>query len=471
MSRSTLSIIIALGATAFTSGGCFAPWSGAPATPMTQAATTSATVAAGNDSKTPRPMAQASEAVTSIVPAAATIPSADLAGVLDKLQEVRDIDPAAEQVLLRQLRTTPTESWPLVAEQFRASLAYREQLKAASTTPSEQAEPVVPAGILSRPLSTSGAQPHGEAVGFQADVTINADESTRQQPTAPPWGDDAQAHQAVAMRATPPDASSVFQAGYSGVGDAGDALPTEDRKGDEIGRDWQQWLKLAEDDLSQRVAPSPTTTAEVHQHVSLRILRLLTGETEKALEPIPHIAPMEQDYWSRQLFALATYLDHHSLPDDKRRAAASVTHLDEAAGYLRELGSLSIRNLSFCKKVFGYGAVEPYPVDSFSPGEHVSLYVEVENFHSQPTEKGFCTSLGSTYEITNQEGARVGGGEVPDVNDCCRSRRRDFHIEYGLTLPEKLAPGRYQLQLVIKDRQSDKIGHSTAAFEIRGPVP
>ena len=52
--------------------------------------------------------------------------------------------------------------------------------------------------------------------------------------------------------------------------------------------------------------------------------------------------------------------------------------------------------------------------------------------------------------------------------DLVRSRRRDFHIQYGLSLPEKLAPGRYRLQLVVKDRQSDKIGHATASFEIRG---
>jgi hypothetical protein len=231
--------------------------------------------------------------------------------------------------------------------------------------------------------------------------------------------------------------------------------------------DWQQLIEHAAKDLKSRVAPSPSTTAEVHQHVSLRMLQLMAGDTEKALEPIPHISPVEQDFWSRQLFALATYLDHHSQPDDKRRAAASVTHLDEAVSHLRELGSLSLRNLSFAKKVYGYGAIEPFEKDVFSPGEQVSLYVEIENYHSQSTEKGYCTSLGSTYEILNDEGQRVSGSEFPDVDDCCRSRRRDFHIQYGLSLPEKLAPGRYRLQLVIKDLQSDKRGHATVEFEIR----
>jgi hypothetical protein len=227
-------------------------------------------------------------------------------------------------------------------------------------------------------------------------------------------------------------------------------------------------VNQAADDLSHRVTDSPTTTAEIHQHVSLRMLRLLAGDTERALEPIPHISPAEQDYWSRQLFALATYLDHHAQPDDKRRAAASVIHLDEAVANLHELGSLTLRNLTFCKNVYDYGAYDTYDSDRFSAGQQVSLYVEVENYHCQSTEKGFCTSLGSTYEILNEKGDRIDGGEFPDVEDCCRTRRRDFHVQYGLALPAKLAPGRYTLQLIVKDRQSDKLGHATAAFEIAG---
>jgi hypothetical protein len=235
---------------------------------------------------------------------------------------------------------------------------------------------------------------------------------------------------------------------------------------DDLG--WQQHVERAAEHLSKRVVDSPSTTAEIHQHVSLRMLWLLAGDTEKALEPIPHITPGEQDYWKSQLFALATYLDHHAQPDDKRRAAAAVIRLDDAVTNLRQLGSLTLRNLSFCKNVYGYGSLEPFGADRFSPGQQVSLYVEVENYHSRSTEKGYCTSLASTYELLDDKGERVGGGEFPDVDDCCQSRRRDFHIQYGLALPEGLAAGHYQLELVVKDRQSDKIGHATASFEIRG---
>jgi hypothetical protein len=34
--------------------------------------------------------------------------------------------------------------------------------------------------------------------------------------------------------------------------------------------------------------------------------------------------------------------------------------------------------------------------------------------------------------------------------------------------PDTIGPAKYRLQLVIKDRQRDKFGHASVAFEIRG---
>jgi hypothetical protein len=243
---------------------------------------------------------------------------------------------------------------------------------------------------------------------------------------------------------------------------------TNDSTTDPGSHDWRRDVDQAIMDLKLRLPDAPQTTAEVHQQVSLRLLELLAGRTEDALKPIPQISHEEQDYWSSQIYALATYLDHHSQPDDKRRAAASVAHLEEAVGHLRELGSLSLRNLTFCKHVYDFGAYEPYDDVQFAPGQQLTLYVEVENYHSDSTDKGYCTSLGTSYEIFDDQGKRIDGGDFPDVEDCCRSRRRDFHIQYGMSMPKKLSPGKYRLDLVMKDRRGDKLGHASIDFEIRG---
>jgi len=495
-----LSLAIAGCALALAQAGCLSPW---PTPPATQHASQTLPT-----TEAPAGVAASS---TQAAPGDGEI---DMASVLDKLQQVRNIDPAAEQKLLDELRQTPAKAWPLVAEQYRASLAYREQLKSLDHGESRDEKPLAEPRYALRERNAAGSH-----VAMQSDsredatlvkaASVNGDSTPIGSLVDPheAVADDAQvlaksspyalpspvASDKLTLSGSEPAAPGKFSTDGPSYPIAARDVATGDSltkaaasdpprrvdpdinpaKLDEMvvaspNGDWQQLVNEAADNLSGRVAESPTTTAEVHKHVSLRILRLLAGDTEKALEPIPHVSPAEQDYWSRQLFALAVYLDHHSQVDDKRRAAASVTHLDEAVSHLRELGSLSIRNLAFCKNVYGYGAIEPYDQDRFSPGQQVFLYVEVENYHSQSTEKGFCTSLGSTYELLDEHGTRVGGGEFPDVDDCCRSRRRDFHIQFGVTLPEKLAPGQYQLQLVVKDRQSDKIGHASVAFEIGG---
>jgi hypothetical protein len=438
------------------------------------------------------------------------VPEPDLSGVLDKLEQVRAIDPAAEQQLIAKLRDTPSDSWPLVAEQFRASLAYREQLASKRRQPRSNAahtdsvarndaqsaqnaptsllansRPSAPIGQLVDPRDADSDGISSEALArstpystpvsnqkfaLKEEVESGPAEFTSDGPSYPIRSQHAETETATDTQ------NEVVQARFDKKDRSLD-LSVESAAAPEktrppaltlTDRDWRELVKLAADDLSRQAAASPATTAEVHQHASLRILHMLAGNTDKALEPIPHISPSEQDYWSRQLFALATYLDHHSQPDEKRRAAASAIHLDQAVSSLRELSSLTLRNLSFCKNVYGYGAIEPCQEDRFSPGQQVTMYVEVENYRSTESEKGYRTSLGSSYEIVTEEGTRVGGGEIPDVEDFCRSRRRDFHIQYGLALPDAIGPGKYRVQLVIKDRQSDKIGHASAQFEIRG---
>ena len=198
---------------------------------------------------------------------------------------------------------------------------------------------------------------------------------------------------------------------------------------------------------TDRVADSPASTAEVHQHVSLRMLRLLAGDTEKALEPIPHISPD-----GAGLLVAATLCAGHvsrsSQPAGRQAPRGRQRHSSR-----RSRGQPARARFAFapqsvvlqkCVRLRCDRAVST--ADRFSPGQQVSLYVEVENYHSQSTEKGYRTSLGSSYELLDDDGKRVAGG---DVSRCRRllpqPATRFPHSIFGLTLPEKIAPGQYQL--------------------------
>jgi hypothetical protein len=478
--RTRLALALFSGVLAISVGGCSTPWA-----------------ATSTSAKSEPPAMPTDWSGSDVEYYAPPSGEPDMTAVLDKLQQVRAIDPAAEQKLIEELRKTPQKSWPLVAEQFRASLAYHERLAArnpvqhkggpsaelahfetgydSATSSAAETELAANEGRPSAPLGALVDPRKADADGVSSEAMAKSTPYSTPEVIAKSVDDGIRAPrefaasgQAIPISPTANSAATtpnVVQTRLESVVEPEKFTPTGD-SGDDS--DWQTLVKRAAEDLNGRAAASPSSTAEIHQHVSLRMLWLLAGDTEQALEPIPHITLGEQDYWSQQLFALATYLDHHSQPDDKRRAAAAVMRLSEAETSLRELASLTLRNLSFCKSVYGYGSIETFDADRFSPGEQVALYVEVENYSSKSTAKGFCTSLGSTYEILDESGERVGGGTFPDVDDCCQSRRRDFHIQFGLALPDKIEAGHYKLQLVVKDRQSDKIGHATASFEIRG---
>jgi hypothetical protein len=196
-------------------------------------------------------------------------------------------------------------------------------------------------------------------------------------------------------------------------------------------------------------------------------LQFAAGREDDAYRPIPGASAAQQDYWSKQLFAMATYLNATQL-DDKQRAAAALPPLDEARAKLSELATLQIRNATFVASVDGYGAYEPRKGDSFEPGEKVTLYAEVENFRSNAAEDGFQTSLATSYQVLDKTGRRVDGKQFPDIVDKCRNQRRDFHMQYDFALPTRIYPGEYNLELTITDHNSGKIGQTTLPFEIAG---
>jgi hypothetical protein len=451
--------------------------------------------------------------------------------VMQEVERAGASDPAAQKMLIDELQRSKPELWPLVVQQFKSTTSYHQQLVAKSSTvaardASEDARSRVTAnnapnanastagspsariGELADPRGTGSdsatyqtvavATPGNMPAPLDAAALASAVNApkTPQTPAADPAARPISAPNSVKAIATASvqPASAVApavnaphqaqQAIYEAAADSSSgvqqalattpAIKTKDSRlsadstTDPGSHDWRQDVDQAIKDLQQRLPDAPQTTAEVHQQVSLRLLELLAGRTEDALKPIPNISHEEQDYWSGQIYALATYLDHHSQPDDKRRAAASVAHLEEAVSHLRELGSLALRNLTFCKHVYDFGAYEPYDEAQFAAGQQVTLYVEVENYHSDSTDKGYCTSLGTSYEVFDEQGKRIEGGDFPDVEDCCRSHRRDFHIQYGMAIPKKLGPGKYRLDLVMKDRRGDKLGHASIDFEVRG---
>ncbi len=231
-------------------------------------------------------------------------------------------------------------------------------------------------------------------------------------------------------------------------------------------KDWQVALNEAIRGLEAAVNPTPQSAAEIAQHARLRMLYLLAGRREDALRPIPSISPSMQDFWSKQLFGLATLLDTEQIAEPTRRAGEAERHLIEAIARLGESSPLLVRNMAFVTEVQSFGAYKPLAKNEFVPGQRLLLYAEVENFKSNETPKGSYTALQSSYQILDSRGQRVADHEFSVNEEYCHGPRRDFFIGYEFLLPKHIYPGKHTLQLTVTDLNSQKIGQSNIEFTV-----
>jgi hypothetical protein len=138
-----------------------------------------------------------------------------------------------------------------------------------------------------------------------------------------------------------------------------------------------------------------------------------------------------------------------------------VAKIDEVFG----AQPLKIEALELCRRVDSYGVYEPFAAPRFLSGRknRILVYVELENFHHEPTEDGkFEVKLEQSVELYDATGEatvwRQGPVELVDVS---RNKRRDFFIVYPIDLPAKLTAGGYRLKVRVADKHTGSICEQT----------
>ena len=106
--------------------------------------------------------------------------------------------------------------------------------------------------------------------------------------------------------------------------------------------------------------------------------------------------------------------------------------------------------------------------DSIRAGQKVLIYCELGGLRSTPTDDGYLSRLSSQVEIVH-----VGGGDpvwsqsLGIAEDRCRRPRRDYYINYRITLPANLASGAYELRLTQTDLTSDRVASRSLEFTVQ----
>ena len=397
--------------------------------------------------------------------------------VMAELRELGTYDPMAQDQLLENLRQSDPSLWPLVVEQFRTTIAYRQQAaeraRAATTAAAASTEAAGPGGsvgIGSVPHDENPANRRGretpDAMASHAfaraerlpDVNVErlpATSDVAVTPTEPPRGTYPHTCDSCLAGAPPADQASeknkVVPASYTAP----------------VAVDWRQQLAHTIEALEAEAANHPTTPGDVAQQARLRMLYAAAGRREDALRPIPATSPAGQQVLAKEIEGLSTWLNAEPASDPARQAAEAKAAFGEAVAKLAESVPLAVRNIAFCTEIQSYGCTKRFEKYEFQPGQEVLLYAEVENFVSESTPKGYHTSLRSNYRILDAHGQQVAEHAFATTEEYCQNRRRDFFIGYHLCWPKDIHPGKYSLRLSIEDLKGRKSAEASIELEIK----
>jgi hypothetical protein len=166
--------------------------------------------------------------------------------------------------------------------------------------------------------------------------------------------------------------------------------------------------------------------------------------------------------WNRVLAALSTATS----PETSDEAAAS-HHLEAAVESLEQFLPLEVRNLRLCRKVLGFGQYETIPGASVEQGHAMLVYCEMVGLKTVESNEGFRSRLSSRVELVPAAGGEpVWSQTLGTAEDVCQRRRRDYFVNYRISLPATVSPGPYGLRLIHTDLLSGRSVSATVDFTV-----
>jgi len=406
-------------------------------------------------------------------PSAAAESTSDSRQVMAELQRLGPMDPASQRQFMSDWQQMPPALRETYVRQVRALAAYSGPDGQAASGPRLDV-PVEPGRGVQRPILPAQRQVSGAASTVGPPPRSLAGGSSTPPATSPlPGGALPAIHQSGPQSNERLAIDRPAGDTETGNAAAGEALAevVQASWGGPITGDFQGHLVAAAEDLHVSLAKTADTTQDPARrsaaHARLRLLYLLAGRRDEALQAIPDVDPAMSQYWTKQLYALDSLLDTQRIPDAEDRAAAAKQTLAEATAHLGELARLAVDNLTFCRAVRGFGCVKPFSRYEFVPGEEVLLYAEIENFAAESTAEGYETRLASNYRIFDEQGRSLVDVDLAVNEDCCRSARRDFFILFRLYMPQDIRSGRHTLKLTIEDLISHKVAQRSIEFTIK----
>ncbi len=255
--------------------------------------------------------------------------------------------------------------------------------------------------------------------------------------------------------------------------------------------DWRKQLRSALVALQQQSATQEFSgpDEQTRRQVQVALLQLVLDNREQALAALHDLNEDELEFWRQTLLGMGILLDADGLPRIAHRVDSATQHFRSGIDALSNLGPLQLHHAALCRVVQKFGDYEEFAAYTFKPNEQVVLYVEIANATlAQKVPDSAKTSsrrnnwrgslgtaevplyemrLGGRYDLLDQNRRPAESHTLSIKPSYSRSYLRDNYIAYPVTLPSRLSPGSYTLDVTIEDINGSKYGNAVIDFRIR----
>ena len=128
--------------------------------------------------------------------------------------------------------------------------------------------------------------------------------------------------------------------------------------------------------------------------------------------------------------------------------------------------AFAVQNACFASRVQGWGVVDRFQTTTFSPGQELIVYFELDQLASRESAEGHATRVDTALRLVDGDGRRAHEWTFEPLEETCRGQRRDYFARYLVAVPAALPTGSYRLEIVVSDTIAGRTAHTSLPLDV-----
>ena len=154
------------------------------------------------------------------------------------------------------------------------------------------------------------------------------------------------------------------------------------------------------------------------------------------------------------------------LPPTQAQQPSAPEPVPTSAALEPEPPAFAVQNACFASRVQGWGVVDRFQTTTFSPGQEMIVYFELDQLASRESAEGHATRVDTALRLVDGDGRRAHEWTFEPLEETCRGQRRDYFARYLVAVPAALPTGSYRLEIVVTDTIAGRTAHTSLPLDV-----